>query len=51
MIKFFRIIRRQLVKENKVSKYLLYAVGEILLVIIGMNKEKKVWKKKLFSLV
>ncbi|MFP4845289.1 DUF6090 family protein [Winogradskyella sp. PE311] len=36
MIKFFRRIRQQLLSENKFSKYLLYAVGEIILVIIGI---------------
>ncbi len=36
MIKFFRKIRQRLLTENKFSKYLLYAVGEILLVIIGI---------------
>jgi hypothetical protein len=36
MIKFFRKIRRQLFSENKFSKYLLYAIGEILLVVIGI---------------
>ncbi len=36
MIKFFRKIRLQLLTENKVSKYLLYAVGEIVLVVIGI---------------
>lgn len=36
MIKFFRIIRQKLVQENRVGKYLLYAVGEIILVIIGI---------------
>lgn len=36
MIKFFRRIRRQLLAENKVSKYLLYAIGEIVLVIVGI---------------
>lgn len=36
MITFFRKIRIQLMKENKVSKYLLYAVSEILLVVIGI---------------
>ncbi|MFT4661022.1 MAG: hypothetical protein ACI8XB_001293 [Patiriisocius sp.] len=34
MIKFFRRIRHQLLTENKFSKYLLYAIGEILLVVI-----------------
>jgi hypothetical protein len=36
MIKFFRKIRQKLVSENKFSKYLLYAIGEILLVVIGI---------------
>ncbi len=36
MIKFFRRIRQQLLTENKVSKYLLYAIGEIVLVVIGI---------------
>ena len=36
MIKFFRRIRQQLLTENKFSKYLLYAIGEIVLVVIGI---------------
>jgi hypothetical protein len=36
MIKFFRKIRQKLLTENKFSKYLIYAVGEILLVVIGI---------------
>lgn len=36
MIKFFRKIRQQLLSENKFSKYLLYAAGEIILVVIGI---------------
>lgn len=36
MIKFFRHIRQRLLSENKFSKYLLYAVGEIVLVVIGI---------------
>jgi len=36
MIKFFRKIRKQLLTENKLSKYLLYAIGEIVLVVIGI---------------
>ena len=36
MIKFFRKIRQNMIKENKVSKYILYAIGEILLVVIGI---------------
>ena len=36
MINFFRKIRRNLLSDNKVRKYLLYATGEILLVVIGI---------------
>jgi len=36
MIKFFRKIRQSLLAENKFSKYLLYAIGEIVLVVIGI---------------
>ncbi|MFT7606148.1 MAG: hypothetical protein ACI8VT_003748 [Saprospiraceae bacterium] len=36
MIKFFRQIRQNLLIENKISTYLKYAAGEILLVIIGI---------------
>ena len=36
MIKFFRKIRQQLLSENKFSKYLIYAIGEIILVVIGI---------------
>ena len=36
MIKFFRRIRQGLLSKNKFSKYLLYAIGEIILVVIGI---------------
>ena len=36
MIKFFRRIRQSLLSENKFSKYLIYAIGEIILVVIGI---------------
>ena len=36
MIKFFRHIRQNLIMENKTSKYLKYAIGEIVLVMIGI---------------
>ena len=36
MIKFFRRIRQNLISENRFSKYLLYAVGEIILVVVGI---------------
>ena len=36
MIKFFRKIRQKLLMENKTSKYFKYAIGEIVLVVIGI---------------
>ena len=36
MIKFFRRIRKTLFIENRFDKYLLYAIGEIILVMIGI---------------
>ncbi|WP_143094885.1 DUF6090 family protein [Bizionia echini] len=36
MIKFFRKIRQNLLMENKTGKYLKYAFGEIILVVIGI---------------
>jgi len=36
MINFFRIIRQRLLTENKFSKYLIYALGEIVLVVTGI---------------
>ena len=50
MLKFFRRIRQKLLSENRFRKYLLYAIGEIVLVVIGIlialqinnwNEEKK----------
>ncbi|MDG1571144.1 DUF6090 family protein [Robiginitalea sp. M366] len=36
MLSFFRRLRKQLLTENRFSKYLLYAIGEIVLVVIGI---------------
>lgn len=36
MINFFRKIRRQLANENKFQKYARYAIGEIVLVVLGI---------------
>ena len=50
MIKFFRKIRYNLMEKNKTGKYFKYAIGEIILVVIGIlialsinnwNEEKK----------
>mgnify|MGYP003640986258 CR=1 FL=1 len=59
MIKFFRKIRQNLLSEGKTGKYFKYAIGEILLVVIGIlialsinnwnetNKLKKIEEKVL----
>ena len=53
MIKFFRKIRLQLLTEKKISRYFLYAIGEIILVVLGIlialsvnnwNEERKTEK-------
>ena len=36
MIKFFRHIRKSLLQQNKTGKYFTYAIGEIVLVVIGI---------------
>ncbi|WP_282043421.1 DUF6090 family protein [Winogradskyella flava] len=55
MIKFFRKIRQKMLNENKFSKYLLYAIGEIVLVVIGIlialginnwNEQQKIAKEE-----
>ncbi len=36
MLRFFRHIRKSFTEQNKIRTYLLYAIGEILLVVIGI---------------
>lgn len=36
MIQFFRTIRKDLMEKNKTGKYFKYAIGEIVLVVIGI---------------
>ncbi|WP_248413169.1 DUF6090 family protein [Psychroserpens algicola] len=36
MIKFFRHIRKNMINQNRTKKYVLYAIGEIILVVIGI---------------
>jgi len=36
MIKFFRSIRFKLMRQNQTSRYIKYAIGEIILVVIGI---------------
>ena len=59
MIKFFRKIRQNLLLEGKTGKYLKYAIGEIILVVIGIlialsinnwNENKKIKSKEIKSL-
>ncbi|NER10438.1 DUF6090 family protein [Muriicola jejuensis] len=52
MIKFFRKIRQNLMLENKTSKYLAYALGEIVLVMIGILLALQVnnWNEKTKSI-
>ena len=56
MIKIFRKIRQNLLMENKTGKYLKYAIGEIVLVMIGIllalqvnnwNENRKAEEKEL----
>ncbi len=64
MINFFRKIRQHLLSENKFSKYLPYAIGEIILVVIGIlialqinnwnevrkqNRQLEIYEKSLVS--
>ncbi len=55
MIKFFRKIRQNLLSEGKTGKYFKYAIGEIILVVIGIlialqinnwNEERKINKER-----
>lgn len=36
MTKIFRNIRKSMTSDNRVSKYLMYAIGEVILVVIGI---------------
>ncbi|WP_411766423.1 DUF6090 family protein [Winogradskyella sp. A3E31] len=60
MIKFFRHIRYNLMETGKTSRYLKYAIGEIILVVIGIlialqinnwneNRKTEVTSQKLFN--
>lgn len=60
MIKFFRKIRQKLLTENKFRKYLLYAIGEIVLVVMGIlialqinnwneDRKERIVEKKIYE--
>src|SRR5210317_2143230 len=62
MIKFFRHIRQNLIMENKTSRYFKYAIGEIVLVMIGIllalqinnwneNRKNKIQLQSIFSAI
>lgn len=36
MIKFFRKIRQNLISEGKTANYIIYAIGEIILIVFGI---------------
>jgi hypothetical protein len=48
MINFFRNIRRKLANENKFQRYMRYAVGEVLLIMVGifMALQLQNWNEK-----
>lgn len=48
MINIFRNIRKQLASENKLGKYLRYAIGEVLLIMLGifMALQLQNWNEK-----
>lgn len=55
MLKIFRNIRRNLIARNRFTSYMLYAIGEIILVVIGIlialqvnnwNENRKTLKKE-----
>jgi hypothetical protein len=60
MIKFFRKIRQNLLMEDKTGKYFKYAIGEIVLVVIGIlialqinnwNEQRKIQDDLTLSLI
>ena len=62
MISFFRNIRQKLLSQNRVTRYLVYALGEIALVMIGIllalqvnnwneTKKNRAFEKEILSLI
>ena len=48
MIKIFRNIRKKLIEQVKTANYIKYAIGEIILVVIGILIALQInnWKKE-----
>ena len=48
MIKFFRKIRQKLISQGKTTKYFKYAIGEVLLIMVGifMALQLQNWNEK-----
>jgi hypothetical protein len=62
MISFFRKIRQKLLEENKIGNYLKYAIGEIVLVVVGIlialqintwneNRKARTFETEILSLI
>jgi hypothetical protein len=62
MISFFRKIRQKMLQQNQVTKYLAYALGEIVLVMIGIllalqvnnwneNRKTRIFENEILSLI
>jgi hypothetical protein len=55
MLKFFRHFRYKFLKKNKLTRYLIYAIGEIILIVIGIlialeiNNKNELRKNEDFS--
>lgn len=62
MLRYLRHVRKKLMEQDKMRKYLLYAIGEILLVVVGIlialqvnnwNEERKagIFEEEILSLI
>ena len=60
MLRFFRKMRKALIPENRFGRYFFYAVGEIVLVVIGIlialqvnnwneNRKNRIYEKRILN--